>query len=266
MKNLDFKCIEKRLSKRIHKLLAAGELDRDLQDEWDNHLDLCHACREDEDLRKLIAEGVGFEEAVASIMPDVSDVSDVSGVSDVPDRPVSEPPRGLWGGRRRLLAYPATGALLAGVASVFLMNPHVEDLLHRGFATAERGDLIFQIEKPIEGEVLLREGGGLEWTAVEEANSYRITIETMDGERHWTGTATAARIDLPEPSEAHGDYMAIVEPIPIGLVREGQADVSFKRSSLPFYVLYRITHAPMTSILLLCMGVALGAAALIRRR
>jgi hypothetical protein len=247
MKRLEFECVDRKYSNQIRKL-GDGELDPKERERWQTHLKICHACREDEVLGELLPElilaGVGVE-------------------AKETDSPPPRRPRRYLGARH---VWAGAGvSLAAGLTMVFLMSPHRDSVANRGFSDTARGDLVFWIDHPVEGEVLKETGGELTWQTVDEATSYRITVETMDGERRWVRTAMATRIELPAESDGAGDYVAIVEPIPRGLVSESQADVAFKRSGWAAFIAYRLAHAAWLSLAPLALAIGLGALAILRR-
>ena len=248
MRRPEYSCVEP----MIRAATQCGEtrgLDPGLQKRWRLHLEVCHACREEVAGRgavtRLISRGVGVPTGAALSAPALRMRRRRYGA------------RGAWAG--------AGVSLAAGFALVFLMSPDQKPLLERGLGGADRGDIVFWIERPLEGEILAASGGKLEWTAVDDASSYRISVETLDGDPLWSGTATASKIDLPSESEAPGTYLAVVEPIPRGLVAEDHADVQFTRGDWRGWLGYRLMHAATPSLLPIALALILAGVAVFRR-
>ena len=249
MSSQEFECLEPELQAKVAQH-ALEELDPVTRKHWERHLEICHACRENQQMEKaigeLIAKGVG-----------------------VPMRERLHPVRlGQSWGRRR----PRTRVLGAGLAAaagliLAIALPPAEGILwsagHR--ITKSDADASFTIERPHEGEILYLTGGDLEWSSVTDARFYRVTLESLDGEYTWSGTASSTALRLPETSEGPGDFTAAVKPFPEGLAPEGLQTVSFRRDGVLPFLGYRLSHLPLLSTLLLLLSVIFTGAAIWKR-
>jgi len=247
MVSQEFECVEPELQKKV-TMRSVEELDSLTRRRWEQHLEICHACREmhrmNLSIAELIAEGAGVSWS---------------------ERLGHARWRRAWqrvGSRRIWTGAAATAAL--GLFLALALPPSALPLFTRGIVP--RGDeASFQIKRPNEGEVLYLRGGNLEWEEVADARGYKITIESPDQEYRWSGVVTSTAMKLPKESEVPGKYQAAVEPYPVGLVPEGQQDVFFRRDRVFPFLSYRLSHLPTVSAVLLALGALLTGLALVKR-
>jgi len=256
-------CVEPDLREKAEGV-APEKLDPETRRNWELHLEICHDCREkhafaslepfNKVVGELLAEGVGINEEVG-----------------VCGRPFQ-----LAGGngssqprlRRHSFWLGATAAAAAAIVLALALPPNPKSLMHpfTPILDEKAPDISFLIKRPLEGEVLLGSGGELEWTSVERARFYRVTLRGLRDDFNWTKSVNSTTLDLPEGSEALGDYLAIVEPLPEGLIPEKDREVLFRRGGPLAFLAYRLEHMPVVSLLLIFGSLILGSLAVFRRQ
>jgi hypothetical protein len=245
----EFECLEPELQEKVseHPL---EELDPVTRKRWEQHLGICHACREEHErnlaIADLLAAGVGVP------------VSEKLGLARW---------RRSWQGlRARRLALSGGGLALVAMLTLFLLPPSARPLFSgKPGAVKSGGEQGFTIKRPHEGEVLYLSGGALEWDSVDDARGYRITLESLDGSYRWSGTASSTGLRLPEGSEGPGDYTAAVRPFPEDLAPAGEQSVAFRRDHVLPFLAYRIKHLHWLSGAILALSLILTAVAVFKR-
>ncbi len=231
---IEFECVEPELGARLSEYADPG-LDPALRLRFEQHLEICHACRE----RVVIERGLG----------------EILTEADFASRPLRV--------GRVFHLWPASGlALAAALVLAILLPPQnlLPDDRYRG------DDDSFVITRPVEGEVLGIDGGALRWTELEDASAYRISLMSVEGEFLWEGETVTASLDLPAESEFEGDFFAAVEPVPADLHPPRETSVAFRRGSAWRVLGFRMGHPHSASLLTGIAALVLGFAAILRRR
>ncbi len=157
-------------------------------------------------------------------------------------------------------------ALAACLALIFLLPPRgaVDDMLLRG-----ADDVAVTAPRP--DEVVLDRTPAIRWTALERANSYRVTVRDVDGDYAWTGETTDTELSIPDsdPLPSSARLRIEVVPTPAVAAPDGGLRSSFRSGSMGEFLGFRAERShPGVKLGALLGGLALliGGIAAIRQR
>ena len=240
----EYRCVEPELGEKIDLLEMEG-LDATLAEDLQAHISICHACR----------QLVGLETRLRSDLP-AADWADSTGPA--PARSIASRPPLVWAA--------AAGAIALAACLLLLLAPSEHSLFGGDYFSRQRSNGVApHIARPVEGEVIRGGGGALEWTPIEGAYHYKVTVERVSDGRRWQGQLSGTSFELPADSQAPGDYIAAVEVVPANLLPRPESSVSFRRGGTDDWLRYRILHPHRASLMLAGLAALLGIGAVLRR-
>lgn len=147
-------------------------------------------------------------------------------------------------------------ALAAGVALVLLLPPRAleEDLVLRD------GTGRPVITRPVPGEVVRGDKPCIEWTPIEGATAYRVTLRQVDGAYEWAHETTGPPACVPADAAlaTSARYRVVLETVPGYLAPGGGHHTSFRTGTLGEFLRYRLDAAPGWVLILGALGTLLG--------
>lgn len=147
-------------------------------------------------------------------------------------------------------------ALAAGIALVFLLPPGTldKDMLVRGDPEQPA------ITRPIPGEIVHGNQPCIEWTPIEGATSYRVTLRQVDGQDEWSHETADPQACVPAdaPLATSARYRVLLETVPAYLASGGGLHSSFRTGTIGEVMRYRLDTAPAWATALGALGALLG--------
>jgi hypothetical protein len=237
----DLECIESSLGELLWQIDDPA-LAPDLATQLELHIRHCAACRLQISLQRDVESGLrnGQLKIHASLNDVPAWVRPVSGFSGL--------------------------ALAASLALIFIIPPSLpnSNMVVRGGDDPE-------IISPLPDVVIHDRTPHIQWTTMERANKYRVSVRTVDGQYSWSSETTAAEVTIPDESHlpASARLRVSVEPIPAHAAPDGAIRSSFRTGSWREFLGFRVGAAPreiLAGALLGGLGLLIGLATLLKHR